>query len=58
MSLTVHLPEELADRLTAEAARRGLTVAENLNIVTIATLNRRDFNVVRPRHIDAFELLP
>ncbi len=28
MSLTVHLPEELADRLTAEAARRGMSVDE------------------------------
>jgi hypothetical protein len=28
MSLTAHLPEELADRLTAEAARRGVSVDE------------------------------
>jgi hypothetical protein len=28
MALTVHLPEELAARLTVEAARRGLTVDE------------------------------
>jgi hypothetical protein len=28
MSLTVQVPEELADRLTAEAARRGVTIDE------------------------------
>jgi hypothetical protein len=35
-----------------------VTVAENLAVTTIATLNDRDFRVVRPRHVDAFELIP
>lgn len=35
-----------------------VTVAEKLKITTIATLNRRDFTVVRPRHAAALELLP
>ena len=35
-----------------------VTVAENLGATTIATLNDRDFRVVRPRHADAFELIP
>lgn len=35
-----------------------IAVAERLAVTTLATLNRRDFTVVRPRHIDAFELLP
>lgn len=35
-----------------------VTVAERLGVVTIATLNRRDFAVVRPSHIDAFTLVP
>jgi predicted nucleic acid-binding protein len=35
-----------------------VTVAERHNVVTIATLNERDFRVVRPRHADAFDLLP
>jgi predicted nucleic acid-binding protein len=35
-----------------------VAVAEILNISTVATLNRRDFTVVRPRHVDAFELIP
>lgn len=35
-----------------------IAVAERLGITRIATLDRRDFTVVRPRHIAAFELLP
>jgi uncharacterized protein len=35
-----------------------VAVAERLGLNTIATSNRRDFTVVRPRHIDAFELIP
>ncbi|MGH9077858.1 MAG: type II toxin-antitoxin system VapC family toxin [Acidimicrobiales bacterium] len=35
-----------------------ITIAERLGIDTLATLNRRDFAVVRPRHLDAFTLLP
>lgn len=33
-------------------------VAERLKLTTLATLNHRDFHVIRPRHADAFELLP
>lgn len=35
-----------------------VTVAENHGTVTIATLNDRDFRVVRPSHAAAFELIP
>jgi predicted nucleic acid-binding protein len=35
-----------------------IAVAERLNVTTIATLNERDFRVVRPRHCDAFLLTP
>lgn len=35
-----------------------VTVAENLGAEVLATLNRRDFTVVRPRHIERFELVP
>ena len=35
-----------------------VAVAERLNLPTIATRNHRDFTVVRPSHIEAFELLP
>lgn len=35
-----------------------IALAERHGAVRIATLNRRHFAVVRPRHADAFELLP
>jgi hypothetical protein len=35
-----------------------ITLAERHGATRIATLNRRHFAVVRPRHADAFELLP
>lgn len=35
-----------------------VAVAERLGLTTIATLNQRDFRVVRPAHCDAFELVP
>jgi predicted nucleic acid-binding protein len=35
-----------------------VAVAERLGVTTIATLDRRHFTVVRPRHCEAFELLP
>lgn len=35
-----------------------IAVAERLGVHTLATTNRRDFAVVRPRHGDAFELVP
>jgi hypothetical protein len=33
-------------------------IAERLNITRILTLDHRDFRVIRPRHCQAFELLP
>jgi predicted nucleic acid-binding protein len=35
-----------------------VAVAERLGVTTIATLNRRDFAVVRPAHCDALDLIP
>jgi predicted nucleic acid-binding protein len=35
-----------------------IAVAERLGIAEIATLDRRHFLVVRPRHVDALTLLP
>ena len=35
-----------------------IAIAERLGQDTIATLDERDFRIVRPRHIDAFILLP
>lgn len=35
-----------------------IAVAERLKITQIATLDRKHFSVVRPSHVEAFELLP
>lgn len=35
-----------------------VAAAERLGVTTIATLDRRDFTAVNPRHVEAFELLP
>ena len=35
-----------------------VAVAEHIGADAIATLNHRDFNVVRPNHVQAFQLLP
>ncbi len=35
-----------------------VAVAERLGATTVATINTRDFNVVRPAHVNAFTLIP
>lgn len=35
-----------------------IAVAERLELAEVATLDRRHFTVVRPRHVNAFTLLP
>lgn len=35
-----------------------MTLAERLNIIRIATFDRRDFSIFRPRHTNYLELLP
>ena len=35
-----------------------IAVAERLGIDTVATINHRDFRVVRPAHVDAFTIVP
>lgn len=35
-----------------------VAIAERLNITRILTLDQRDFRIIRPRHCQAFELLP
>ena len=35
-----------------------IAMAERLNQTVVATLDERDFRLVRPRHVAAFELLP
>jgi len=35
-----------------------IAIAERLNQTQIATLDERDFRIIRPNHTDVFELLP
>jgi hypothetical protein len=35
-----------------------VAAAERLGLAEVATLDRRHFSVVRPSHVDAFELSP
>lgn len=35
-----------------------IAIAERLDQTVIATLDERDFRIVRPNHTDAFDLLP
>lgn len=35
-----------------------VAMAERLNITKIATVDRRDFTIIRPKHCEYFELLP
>ena len=35
-----------------------VAIAERLNITRVLTLDRRDFQLIRPKHCSAFELLP
>lgn len=35
-----------------------VALAERMNITRVLTIDRRDFGIVRPRHVEHFELLP
>lgn len=68
ITLAPVLPEDL-DRIAEVVDRYAdlplgsvdasvIATAERLGVTTIATLDRRHFTVVRPRHTTAFTLLP
>jgi predicted nucleic acid-binding protein len=54
----LELCERYADLRLDLADASLVAVAERFGLTTIATLNRRDFTVVRPAHAEAFELVP
>ena len=63
--LTVADTDRMADLVETYASLRlggvdasVIAVAGRLNVATVAILNRRDFTVVRPRHVQALTLLP
>lgn len=52
------LVETYADFPLGTTDAAVIAVAERLGITEVATLDRRHFHAVRPRHADAFTLLP
>lgn len=54
----IDLIEKYADLGLGLVDASVVAVAENLAIRTVATLNRRDFAVVRPRHAPSLDLVP
>jgi uncharacterized protein len=52
------LVERYADLDLGTVDAAVVAIAERLNLTTLATINPRDFRVVRPAHCDAFELVP
>jgi len=52
------LIETYADLRLGTVDAAVIATAERLGATTIATLDRRHFTVVRPRHVDAFDLVP
>lgn len=54
----IELVETYADLRLGFVDASIVAVAERERVTTIATLNRRDFSVVRPNHCPAFELIP
>jgi len=55
---TAELVTRYADMPLGAVDATVVAVAERLGLSEIATIDRRHFSVVRPRHIDAFTLLP
>jgi hypothetical protein len=56
--LAAQLPKAVPVRRRLAFAAVGESASERRGATRIATLNRRHFAVVRPRHANAFELLP
>jgi predicted nucleic acid-binding protein len=52
------LVERYADLPLGTVDASVVAAAERLALPVIATLDRKHFGVIRPKHVDAFELLP
>lgn len=58
LARTAELLDKYADSRVDFVDATVATVAERLNITRILTLDRRDFQIIRPAHIEHFEILP
>ena len=52
------LVRRYADRRLGGTDASMIAVCERLSIASVATVNRRDFANVRPRHVSAFAIVP
>jgi uncharacterized protein len=52
------LVRRYADRRLGGTDASVIAVCERLSVTTVATVNRRDFANVRPRHLTAFAIVP
>lgn len=52
------LVEQYADLPLGTSDASVIALAERLNVTEVATLDRRHFTVVRPRHVKSLTLLP
>ncbi len=52
------LVERYADLRLGATDASVIATAERLGITTLATIDRRNFTIVRPNHVEAFELVP
>jgi uncharacterized protein len=52
------LVRRYADRRLGGTDASVIAVCERLSVVTVATVNRRDFANVRPRHAPALAIVP
>ncbi|MBE2270904.1 MAG: PIN domain-containing protein [Anaerolinea sp.] len=55
---TAELLQKYADSRVDFVDATIAAVAERLNIIRILTLDRRDFALIRPKHVAQFEILP
>ena len=55
---SIALVEQYADLELGFVDASIIAVAEREGVATLATLNHRDFRAVRPRHVEAFDLVP
>lgn len=58
LARAAELVEQYADLPLGGTDACVVALAERLNVAEVATIDRRDFSVVRPRHVPALTLLP
>lgn len=55
---TAEILDQYADSRVDFVDATVMAMAERLNLVTVLTLDQRDFRMFRPKHCDSFTLLP